>query len=74
MACSCTLVAAAVIRGDLRKRLADPLGPAAAVADVVAGAAVAVAAAAAPRRHRSPFVPSPQHISLITLTFTSRIT
>ena len=50
-------------RGDRRKRLEDPLGPAAVVADVTAGAAVAVAAAAAPWCHRSPFAPSPPHLS-----------
>ena len=39
--CSCALgPAAAVLRADHRKRLAGPLGPAAAVADVAAGAAV----------------------------------
>ena len=44
-----------VLRGDRRKRLADPLGPTAAAADLVAGAAVALAAAAGPWCHRSPF-------------------
>ena len=54
MACYRALVAAVVLRGDRRKRLADPLGRAADVADV-AVAAVAVAAAASPWCHRSPF-------------------
>ena len=55
--------AAVALWGDPRKRSANPLGPATAVADVAAGAAGAVAAAAAPWCHHSPFAPSPPHIS-----------
>ena len=72
MACSCALVAA-VLRGDRRKRIADPLGLAAAVADVAAGAAVAVAAVSAPWCHRSPFATSPPYISPHRLAFSPHV-
>lgn len=44
-------------------RLAGPVGPAGAVADMVPGAAVAVAAATAPGCHRPPFARAPPHKS-----------